>query len=165
MKLKSAALSLALAVIAAPALAGPVSIESGDLKKGKFAHHFAFDLDHAQDFFGEFRTHSKQSNDVIVQSASLTNGVDTFALLMSVEHEWVDGRQVTYQLWTLPQTALAAGNWTLNVSGQDTNSKAVGSYSGRLQAAANAVPEPQSLALAGLALSAAFFAARRRSAR
>ncbi len=155
---KHIALFSALAVAAASAVAGPVTIDSGRLKKGDFEKHFSFSVAADQAYTGYFRTHSKQSADVLISSAVLTNGADIITLKKTVETEFLDERSVSYEIWTLPTTWLSAGEWRLDVVGKDTNSKAIGTFSGSL----NAVPEPQSLALAGLALVGALVAQARR---
>lgn len=166
MKFGTIVLSLALATSALPALAGPVTVNSGDIAKGEFSHSYKFSFDTAQTFFGSLRTHSKQSHDVHIDWATLGNGIDSFSLSKMLEQESLDGREVVYETWILPSALLSAGEWTLSIGGRDTNKKAVGSYVGSFDAQpASTVPEPQTLALMAAALLAMFATTGRRAKR
>jgi PEP-CTERM motif len=179
MNLKSAFVSLVLAFAGAVAQASPVIIGESASNLGNaaasvtnFTDVYQLTVAHDTDYLLNIITQSKQQNDVVLYSVLLSNGTDSYlfdatddgtsflsALWSTSTSTTASGKQVTYQNQTyeLSKIFLTAGDWTLTVTGADTNNKAAGSY----LVTANAVPEPASLALVLAGIAAAGLVARR----
>jgi PEP-CTERM motif len=180
MNFKSALVTLALAMAGAMAQASPVLIGESVSNLGnaaasvtRFTNVYEFVVEHDTDYLFNVITQSKQKNDVELYSVLLSNGSESYlfdstdddtsflsALWSTSASTTGSGKTVTYQLQTyeLSKIFLTAGDWTLTVSGADTNNKAAGSY----VVTANAVPEPASLALVLAGIAAAGLVGRRR---
>lgn len=181
MKLKPALVSLALALAGTVAQASPVIIGQSTSNLGsaaasvtQFTNSYQLTVEQDTDYLFSVITQSKQKDDVVLYSVLLSNGTDSYlfdssddgtsflsALWSTSTTTTANGKQVVYQNQTyeLSKIFLTAGEWTLTVSGADTNNKAAGSY----LVTANAVPEPASLALVLAGIAAAGAVGRRRS--
>lgn len=146
MSMRNLSSALVLALAAGTAAAGPVVFEHNSIAKGAIADSYVFDVTTPGNYSGLLQTYSKQDNDVQLTSVLLQQGGLSYAFTKSLGFNDL-GKSI--EIWSLPLSYLQPGNWTLSVTGADTNSKAAGSYNVALS---NAVPEPESLALVGAAL-------------
>lgn len=180
MKLKSLAISSALALAASlattPVTAAPLSFSQAwaSSASGAFSYSNTFNVTGYQTFDIKVQTESKQK-DILVDSIVLSKGAQSYTFDLSNDGtsfaagSWFSvpkiefGRTVTYwdQIFDLSDILLTAGTWSLTVNGRDINDKAAGGYVGT----ANAVPEPQTLALVLGGLLGAAALRRRRAAR
>lgn len=174
--LKTALVSLALALTGTLAAAGPVTFGAQNSDEGGFTGTFHFTLAGDQAFNGLIQTVSALKDDVTITSVVLSKGGTSYTFDSAADGTqliWGGSSLSTYEIkgeemeeWTssysLTPFLLSAGEWQLTINGFDADNKNVGSYSATLEG--SAVPEPQSLALALGALGAMAVAARRKRA-
>jgi len=161
MKLDHLALAAALALGSSSGYAislGTLDLSSGTGAfsntpiAGSFTDTLTFTLTTASLLTGSVTSAVAGTQDVDFTSISITGTGGPFAFTQALSDP--------FELWTRSSVQLAAGTYTLNLTG--TNSASIGSYAGTL--GVSAVPEPGTLAmlLAGFG-TIAFIARQRRT--
>lgn len=173
MKLKSLLVSLSMALAGSLAQASPVTIADSGNVTGSFSNAYNFTVTQNQNYLFSVVTKSQQQ-DLTIRWVTLTNAALNLSYtfdaaddgtLLSASAWWTSsitsGLGVTsllqQQTFSLSEILLAPGTWTVTVSGLDSNAKTASSFA----LTANAVPEPQSLALSVVGLLALGWATRR----
>lgn len=169
MKLKFLLASLAL--VGSLAQASPVTIADSGTVTGSFSNSYSLNVADGHNYLLSLVTQSKQT-DITIQSVMLSNGALSYVFdalndgtTLGVSSWWTTSAtsalgvpySLQHQTYSLSEIFLTSGLWTITVSGKDTDSKTASSYT----LSANAVPEPQSLALSLVGLLALGWVARR----
>ncbi|MET0520249.1 MAG: PEP-CTERM sorting domain-containing protein, partial [Burkholderiaceae bacterium] len=174
MKIKAFFALLTLGLSATVATAGPVTASASGLNTLGFSSTSSFVLAADQLFSGVVTATTALQGDLSIGSLTLSNGsvsyvfdgnddpykflsVGTVKTTELVKGFSVDKWVTSYQL---SDVLLSAGTWSMTVVGNDAPNKYTGSFNVQL----NAVPEPQSLALALIGVVAVGAATRRRRA-
>lgn len=162
--LSTAFAALALSM-AASASAGPLSFSNHSLQDSTgfgtaFSDTYLFTLDSTGWLRGTLFTNAALGGDpaVDVQSVLLRRAGGDVGWTESVAIDW-DVAETGVEHWALSPRLLAAGEWQLVVSGLSYADKAGNGYDADMH-----LPEPQSMALAVLALMGAGLARLRRRA-
>lgn len=160
-----AALSLAFAAGAASAAATPLSFGNHSLQDATgfgtaFTDSYSFTLDESGWLRGQLFTNAALGGVPVidVQSVLLRRAGNDTSWTETTAIDW-DVADDGVEHWALSTRQLAAGQWQLIVSGVSYADKAGNGYDVDMQ-----LPEPQSLALAALALMGAGLARLRRRA-
>ena len=160
-----AALSLALAAGSALAAPAPLSFGNHNLQDGSgygtaFSKTHSFTLAASAWYTGDLTTTTGLSGRpaIDIQSVLLRRAGNDLTWSETVAIDW-DVAEDGVEHWALSTRQLAAGEWELVVSGVSYADKSGNGYDAELQ-----LPEPQSFALAALALVGAGLARKRRRA-
>ena len=119
---------------------------------GAFSDVFTFTLTGSNSFGGSIASVVNGSQDVDFTSIVINGPSGSFGFSQLGADP--------FEFWGLAATTLAAGNYTLTLTGM--NSAAIGSYGGNV--AVTAIPEPQSLAMMLGGIGCLAFLMRRRQA-
>ncbi|MEJ6001062.1 PEP-CTERM sorting domain-containing protein [Paucibacter soli] len=160
--LNTAIAALALCLTGLQVSAAPIAFADVLPQKQTFTRYVHFHVDFGQQFVGQFETASEEANDVVIEHLLLT-GPGNFSFGNPVQSvREIDGWDMNVERWSLPSSFLAAGDWTLEIKGEDKLRKAGGQYEFSLTGVSNRVPEPASLGLATGAIAAMLLVSRRR---
>ena len=178
MKPKAASVSLALALTASLAAAGPVAFTEKALDGSEpWTVSYTLNVEKDAMFSGWLKSVSNKKDNVVVESVLLSkDGVDYLFdladdeykfLAVSVDQQSTPGKKgnITHWHWTyeLSPVLLSAGEWDVTVNLNNYSNKFNSSLLGA--GTLSAVPEPQSLALALGALGALVLVSRRAARR